>query len=249
MDERVAQAVRNNAVWCDAMCRAHGRPGEFRPAIWTNRHPVPPFYSNAVTLTRDGHANQLAAIRELLEAGIPGSWSVKDSFSTPNLDLAPLGFEVLFEATWIYRSAARRPAASIPGVRWARLTEVAELATWELAWRGDSANTVDDGQPRIFLPPLLQDETIAVVAAYEDGRIVAGAIGNITDDVTADAVVGVSNIFLLAHSGLGYRAGCIAAVMEAFPGRPLVGYEWADDLAAMQELGFEALGPLRVWVR
>jgi hypothetical protein len=28
-----------------------------------------------------------------------------------------------------------------------------------------------------------------------------------------------------------------------------VGYEAGDDLAEMQELGFEALGPLRVWVK
>ena len=37
--------------------------------------------------------------------------------------------------------------------------------------------------------------------------------------------------------------------MDAFPGLPLVGYEAGDDHAEMLELGFGALGPLRVWVK
>ena len=59
----------------------------------------------------------------------------------------------------------------------------------------------------------------------------------------------MSNLFVPAREGERFRAGCIAGVMDAFPGLPLVGYEAGDDLAGMQGLGFEALGPLRVWVK
>jgi hypothetical protein len=36
-DDRVELAARNNAVWCDTVCRAHGVPGEFLNGIWVNR--------------------------------------------------------------------------------------------------------------------------------------------------------------------------------------------------------------------
>ena len=73
MDKRTQQAVRNNAVWCDTVCRTHGRRGVFLDEIWINRHTTPRFYPNAVTLTETGAAAQLAGIRDLIEAGIPAS--------------------------------------------------------------------------------------------------------------------------------------------------------------------------------
>lgn len=78
---RVEHAARNNAVWCEAVCRVHGAPGEFHGALWLNRHRVPRFYPNVVTLcTQDGTASQLARIQDLVATGPPGRWSVKDSF-------------------------------------------------------------------------------------------------------------------------------------------------------------------------
>lgn len=83
MQSRAEQAARNNAIWCDTICRAHGFPGEFHDSLWLNRHPVPRFYPNVVTLA-DEHrsAEQLTHIRDLIAADLPGSWAVKDSFST-----------------------------------------------------------------------------------------------------------------------------------------------------------------------
>lgn len=60
---------------------------------------------------------------------------------------------------------------------------------------------------------------------------------------------GISNIFVPPGDGERLRAGCVAAAQDAFPGLPLVGYESGQDLAAMRALGFEATGPLRVWLR
>jgi hypothetical protein len=88
--DRVGLAVHNNAVWCDTICRVHGHAGEFLSGIWINRHATPQFYPNAVTLAAEQAADQLAAIRSLLAADIPGAWAVKDSFAV--LDLAPVGF-------------------------------------------------------------------------------------------------------------------------------------------------------------
>jgi hypothetical protein len=243
-DERLMQAVHNNAAWCDTVCRSHGQPGEFREGIWLNRGKVPLFYPNAMTLLAEmGVSAQLAAIRDLMVEGPPGGWGVKDSFCT--LDLALLGFRVLFEAQWIYRTALQpEPETSIPGVHWARITETAELARWEAAWRGEPANKLGTDQTSIFLPSLLADETIAFIAAYRQGQIVAGAIANRTGEV-----VGLSNLFVPGEAKTMFWAGCVAGVMVAFPGLPVVGYERGDDLAIAQTLGFESLGPLRVWLR
>lgn len=237
-DERVQHAVRNNAVWCDSVCRAHGRPGVFRDGIWVNRHPVPRFYPNAVTLAAAQPETQLADIRDLREAGIPGEWGVKDSFGC--LDLASLGFRVLFRAQWIWRRPAPPEAGEdVADARWVRIRQAPALAEWETAWGGASHSD----QERIFLPALLADARIAVVAAYHGNRIIAGAIANRATDV-----VGLSNLFVPAHDGERFWAGCVAAVGDAFPQLPIVGYVTDGDLGVAGALGFETIGALRVWV-
>ena len=219
--QRTLQTARNNALWCDVVCRAHGCPGEFTPDIWVTRRTAPRYYPNAVTLTQTGSATQIEHIAALCRAGIPGEWGVKDSFCT--LELTPLGFRVLFEAQWIYRLASLpKPASGGTGVRWGKVRTAAALAEWEEAWRGDAA----DGDA-IFLPALLDVTDVAVLAAHRGQQIVAGAIANRSDDV-----VGVSNIFLRASDGEVLRAGCVGAVMDAFPDLPLVGCESGAELTA-----------------
>jgi len=241
----VEQAARNNAIWCDAVCRAHDIPGEFYDAIWINWHPAPRFYSNAVTLAyeQDAAAQQLAFIRALLDAGLPNGWSIKDSFCT--LDLTALGFQVYFEASWLWRS----PALAVPhgtrnGARWQWVRDESELAQWETAWSGVPANMSSTKPPRLFVPALLSDQDLAFLAAYQDEAIVAGAIANRTENV-----VGVSNIFAPAAGNDLFWAGCIAMVHDRFPGLPLVGYQHGPELAVAQKVGFERLQGLRVWTR
>jgi hypothetical protein len=224
-------ATLNNAVWCDAVCRAHGGETEWGEAWWRNRLPSPPFYPNLVTLAPGGVEAQLAAVRGLLAEGLAGAFGVKDSFGM--LDLAPLGFQVLFEAEWLGR-APGAGGARAPGV--ARVTSEAELAAWEAGWQGGEA------APRLFLPVLLEDPEIAFLGVFEDGRAVAGAALNRSGEV-----VGVSNIYLPAEAGERWRAALLAAAEGVFPGLPLVAYEQGTDLAAMRAIGFAALGGLRVW--
>ncbi len=241
---RIEQAARNNAIWCDTVCRAHGTPGEFYDALWINRYPVPRFYSNAVSLSgqRDS-AMQLTRIQALIDSGLPGSWSVKDSFCT--LDLTELGFQVLFKATWLWRAtAATKPHGANTGTRWTWVRSAPELAQWETAWSSEPANTSVALLPRVFVPALLADQNLAFIAAYQDAAIVAGAIANRTDDV-----VGLSNAFAsVANSDL-FWAECVAAVQVRFPGLPLVGYQRGPGLAVAQAVGFERLHDLTVWIR
>ncbi len=203
---------------------------------------VPPFYPNADTLANaEAAEEQMAHIRTLLDAGIPGEWAVKDSFRS--LDLVPLGFRPLFDASWITRpSTAARPEADISGVHWDQVRSAAGLAAWEAAWRGEQRET-DETHP-IFLPGLLDDKDIIFIEARHAGTIIAGAIANRTGEV-----VGLSNLFVRAEDDESWRAGCVGAVMDLFPELPIVGYEAGHDLRAMLAQGFEKLGPVRIWVR
>ncbi|MBV8485919.1 MAG: hypothetical protein JO077_23975 [Verrucomicrobia bacterium] len=154
------KAARNNAEWCDFVCRSHGVPGEFYENIWTNRHTTPRFYPNAVTLSASQSTRQYEIVGELIKIGIPGDWAVKDSFDT--LDLASAGFHELMRGEWIHRPTSEIPEIRIPGISWRKIEEVAELRAWEDAWRGNSQE-----ESRIFMPRLLEEERIAFIAAFQ----------------------------------------------------------------------------------
>jgi hypothetical protein len=243
-DDLLQRAVRNNAEWCDVVCRAHGRPGEFREVMWINRRETPRFYPNLVTLAATaGPEAYVEGLRELAEAGAPGDWGVKDSFAA--LDLAPLGFRLLFDAQWIALAASDpRGEDVMPDVRWLKVERARDLADWESAWAGEPVDLKSSSLARVFLPTLLADDNVAFIAAYQDHRLVAGAIANRAADV-----VGWSNLFVPTVQADRFRGECLAQVMRAFPGLPVVGYEAGEALVQARSLGFGTVGPLRVWVR
>ncbi|WP_410577652.1 hypothetical protein [Amycolatopsis sp. lyj-108] len=127
----VADAARVNAHWCDVVCRT----GTFTRHVWKSAHRTPPLYPDAVTLAPD------ATVSEVLD-GIdtsPGC-SVKDSFAC--LDLSQAGFEVLFEATWITRTAQ---VPLEPG--WSRVDDRFDdpsVAVWSDGVSGVTANRDGD---------------------------------------------------------------------------------------------------------
>ncbi|MFN8444086.1 MAG: hypothetical protein U0175_25110 [Caldilineaceae bacterium] len=241
---QVEQAARNNAIWCDTLCRVHGAAGEFHESIWLNRNRVPRFYPNVVTLVEQHHIAAQRAQIEKLAATFPGHWAVKDSFA--ELALSALAFELLFEATWIWHApSAPLPKVDDQDVQWVRLEDAAQLTQWETAWSGNPIGQSATPQPPLFLPALLTNPNVAFVAAYQGSAIIAGAIANRTD-----TVVGLSNLFTpAAEDSVAFWAGCVATAQATFPGLPLVGYESGADLACAEAVGFEKLQSLRVWAR
>ena len=241
METRIKQAIRNNAQWCHRVCRAHGRPGEFFDEIWINRASLPRFYPNAQTLAERG-SRQLNLIRELIDQGLPSGWAVKDSFAS--LDLTVCGFTALFDAQWIYLTQERLAAVrldSAPELRWEIVRASQTLAEWEHAWC--EANH-DANRARVYLPVLLEDRDVAILAARHGDHIVAGAIGNKSADV-----IGWSNVFVkLGRDLRECTAGSLRMLSEIFPGLPVVGYEGGEALRGALLSGFQAIGPLRVWI-
>lgn len=236
----IEMAARNNAFWCDVVCRSHGRPGEFHEAFWINRHGTPRFYPDAVTLADERAAPaQLRVISDLIETSRDRSWAVKDSFAS--LDLTALGFEPLFDAEWIALSGDLPGVAGVPaGHRWCDVASEVDLADWERAWRGDEA--ANEPCARTFLPRLLDEADVRFVSVRRERRIVGGGI--LTRGV---GVVGLSNCFTLDAAPEDVWSALVACARLAFPGATLVGYESGADLETARRIGFETVGALRVW--
>ncbi|KAB0266540.1 hypothetical protein [Microvirga brassicacearum] len=234
----VELAARNNALWCDAVCRAHGRPGEFHDTLWFNRSGTPPFYPDAVTLAgASAVPEQWRALSALVELPRDGGWAVKDSFSS--LDLRVLGFRPLFDAAWIGLKPAPEFAPLPADCRLADMRNEPELAAWECAWKGESER---DG--RIFKPSLLSEPGIIFVAIISEERLVGGGVLN-----KGAGVVGLSNLFAREIEIEIVWRSLVARAAEAFPGLPLVGYEQEPDLTAALRCGFTRIGSLRIWHR
>lgn len=220
--------ARNNADWCVTVWRSHGLPVRRTPGLIFCPAPTPPFYPNAVTVSRDADPRMLAEfIAELRQtAGGPG-FSVKDSFAT--LDLSGAGMSVLFEARWIRREAGG--AVPSPALDWRAIADAEGLASWEAAWNATPA----DAGP-IFRPALLDEPRTLIAAGYDANDVIrAGGIGH-----DAAGVIGLSNLFggwIEAEAGLAHL----------LPGRERVGYESGDDLKASELRGFSATCALRVW--
>ncbi|BCL17603.1 hypothetical protein [Micromonospora sagamiensis] len=163
-------AARNNAAWCDAVCRAHGTTGVRDADAWSVPRRSPPWYPDAVTLRPEA---TVAALLRRVDAG-PGA-SVKDSFAA--LDLAPYGFRVLVAGRWIHRPAGDVPA----GPPLTPVTTASALAAWADAHGGVALRH----------PALLADPSVTVLAAY-------GPAGTVTGGAVVSAgggAVGVSNVF------------------------------------------------------
>ena len=114
----------------------------------------------------------------------------------------------------------------------------------EAAWRRDPDNALPDAQPPIFRPGLLADPDVVFVAARRGAAIVAGGIAN-----RHGGAVGISNLFVSEPGEGAHLAGLLSLAAGIYPGLPLVGYEPSDGTEAFERLGFERIGPLRVWVK
>ncbi|MFJ6792829.1 hypothetical protein [Streptomyces sp. NPDC091268] len=226
-------AARNNADWCDAVCRGHGLRPEFTAGAWTSALRTPTLYPDAVSLTPDASASALVAA---IDTASPGC-SVKDSFAV--LDLAGHGFEVLFEAQWIHRPAGAAAPAGAADMRleWSEVASAEALEEWEAAWDGEES-------AGLFRPSLLGEDSL-FLAGRAEGRIVAGAVAT-----TGGGVIGVSNLFAGDEADTDAAwAAVLARIGARWPDLEVVGYESGDDLDAAVRAGFAPLGPLRVWLR
>ncbi|MFI4934766.1 MAG: hypothetical protein ACHP7N_09130 [Caulobacterales bacterium] len=221
-------AAANNAAWCISIWRSHGLEVRRQHGMVACVGAPPRFYPNAVTVDpKTDPATQRAWLAELAGAA-DAAVAVKDSFQT--LELAAEGYSELFQASWIRRDA--RLAAGPRRLDWRLVEDAEDLTAWELAWQ--------DGQPsgpRIFLPSLLADRSLGILAGVSSGRIVAGCVLSVTG-----RVVGLSHVF-------GDYGDVVRAATAQFDRHDLVGYERSEALEDALACGFEPVGRLTVWSR
>ncbi len=260
IDERVLAAARNNAAWCDAVCRAHGGVTRMTARLWWNEHESPPFYPRVVTLDPAATADDLRVLAEHDATGAEGAegaegaaaakgaegadCAVKDGFAA--LDLAAQGFDPLFEARWIWRDPGPKSGASL-ALRWRVVATPDELAAWEAAWwRGAGVDPrTRTASPPLFPPVLLDAPGVSFLAACDAaGEVVAG--GALAD---AAGAIGIACAFFHGIDPVRGMHDLAAAVQQLHPARPLTGYASGAELAAAVASGFTILGPLRVWIR
>ena len=227
MTDRIALAARNNALWCDAVCRSHGLTSVLDDLAWTSRTRTPPYYPDAVTLSPDTTEHDVLARID------PGDGaSIKDSWS--RLDLTTEDFARLVVGEWLWFDT---PDVRADGRMWRRI-DATEFTAWARAWARDPEDAA------ILRPGLLGEPNVHVLAAADDDDpFAAGAIVNVTGPVA-----GVSNTFSRdVDDSLVWR-GAIRAARELVGTRPLVGWEAGDGVAAAAEAGAERLGTLTVWI-
>jgi hypothetical protein len=225
VERRLRIAVDASVGWYEDLFALHGVPSTMRDGLWSGLGPPPPLHSDALVVEPSVTASQVAARLE----GRPHA-GFKDSFSS--VDGAVLGMDLLFEAEWIHRAALDGGPAEMPD-SWSVVVSRAELAEWT-----SGHDTAD-----VLLPGLLDRAHFRILAKHDAGRIVAGAIARL-----GSGAVDVSNV----HADPGHRVDWaeLATVVAAhFPGRPLVGYERGDELAAALDGRWDRVGTLRVWVR
>ena len=212
------------------MCQSHGLQAGFENEAWTCSSRTPPYYPDAITLVPNPSVPHLLS---RIDASV--GCSIKDSFAS--LDLYSYGFRVLFDAQWITRTSNGPQHSEGENQCWGLVRDVDDLASWEQAWRRG------DGPTGIFRAELLDNDSVAILAARNGDRIVAGAVLN-----RSSMVVGISNFF--ANSGVdsASRSGCLTFAEWLFPAARFVGYESGDGLGAIRSNGFDTAGPLRVWI-
>ena len=223
----LSAAVEDSAAWCDIVCSTHGLTPAWGRRVWSVPRRSPLGYPDATTLVRGVTA---AEVLGRIDSG-PGA-SVKDSYA--DLDLAPHGFEVLFDASWIARSPDHpQPGPSLGDIGWESVDDEPTLERWAAA----------HGMVDAFRATLLGRGDVRILGRRDTDEFVAGAVALGHPDV-----VGLSNVFCTGGDPAGAYAEAAAAALACYPGRPLVGYETGDDLVRALAAGFRAIGPLRVWV-
>jgi hypothetical protein len=217
-------AVRENATWCDLVCRSQRLRPDADARMWWSDRRTPSLYPDAVTL--DPTVSEFDVLGRIHDAS---GASVKDSFAA--LDLAPDGYRVLFDAAWFARPPGPAPAGVDDAFE--RIADKFTFGAWRHAWGGP-----DD----VLLPGLLRTSTVTIFGARTpDERYDRGGILNRTS-IGGTPVVGLSNTF-------GSVVDVARAAAARAPDAWIVGYDDAGVVETLERDGFASCGPLRVWAR
>jgi hypothetical protein len=221
VDPRLRLAVDASLAWYDDVFALHGIAVARSDGLWRALDDPPAYHSAVKTIVPGVDADRV------LEATEPfASCSVADSFG----DMCPSGFALRFEAVWLHLDGGF--SAGLPA-GWSVVSSPAALARW--SDRHDYAG--------VLRATTLDNPRFTVLARSDGDDLIGGAIVH-----DGAAAVGLSNTWSAEGHEPDWDA-LLAAARAVHPGRPLTDYAHGDDLTGMLRLGFQPLGPQRVWVR
>ncbi|OED38927.1 hypothetical protein AB833_18025 [Chromatiales bacterium (ex Bugula neritina AB1)] len=224
-DSKPDEAILNNVAWCNAIADSHGIATHRQKSVWHCDHPMPPFYPNIITLSKDAQIDKLI---KTIDSRLAPGWGIKDSFG--NLDLSGKGFSLAFDANWYCRIPS--PITNLKSSLAVNAVKTqSDLDRWVKAWGEEQ---------RIFTSPLLQNTAVELILAEHNGRVVSGLATN-----QSGKSVGISNVFGLPNGILD----CVADVARRHPEKVLVGYGDKEEIEILSTIGFREIGNLRVWLR
>lgn len=222
VDPRLRVAVDSSLAWYDALCALHGVAGRVEEGLWVVGGSPPPLHSAVKTIEPGIDPARVARIA-------PSRGGVADSFG--DLGLESYGFDLLFVARWIHRSADQQPARGL-AAGWSVVASAAELTDW----------TAHHDTSEVLLPALLERSSFQVLARHTDGDLTAGAVLHV-----GTGAVSVSNVWMKDRGDDTWR-DLVRNAGALWPGRALVGYERGTDLDSALAAGFVDVGPQLVWV-
>lgn len=223
---RTQLAALNNALWCAAVWRSRGLLTEVSSGAWFTRQETPSLYPNMVTVDPDDARGRQLAIASQIGGALRKA-SVKDSYAV--LSLGNCGFQELFSAQWLWAAPGSlsfiKSTDNIEVV-----TDPADVGEWIATWEemGGAANNL--------FPSVALDGAVEIWGKRtETGRFCGGLIA-----YRSSETVGITNAFgsidglFYAASREGSEAVCC--------------YQQGAALSRGITQGFEAIGPLKVWI-
>ena len=229
----VAAAARNNAEWCDLVCRAStGARACSAADAWTTTRRAPQYYPDAVTLEPDADRR---ALLDRVDAtrGLLGQGQLRRRSTSHRSDSVCSS-----KPQWIGRARGSGSGAR-PQRAGDRSGALASSTSGKQAWAGPAAATVSvpSGAPR-------RSERRRARRSPRRTRASRARCSNRGADV-----IGLSNLFADDGDLEAAWARAVAAATRPFPTSAIVGYESGDALAVARRHGFVSLGALRVWIK
>ncbi|MFC5602673.1 hypothetical protein [Sporosarcina koreensis] len=218
------KAVENNIAWCELVCAAYGKRSYTTERVWGLHTTAPTYYPELITTKRSTTETDIIEFLKLDHVG-----SIKDSYAT--LQLEPYGYQMLFEAEWIWHPALIEQESKRS--QWNIVRTEKEFERW----------TKMTGLENSIPSGLLDIEGVKIFYTDRPNGF-AGFIASAAADV-----IGISNVFSSGGDEIDLWRAIPQVAAREFPGLPLVGYEQGDSLSSALSSGWTSIGPLRVWIK
>ncbi|WP_397536515.1 hypothetical protein [Rummeliibacillus pycnus] len=223
MRSKIDRAVLNNIAWCQIVCVTHGIVGISKENIWGLHSKAPTFYPEVIISDKRATIEE---VKYFIENGKVSS--IKDSYA--NLNLTLLGFDILFDAEWI----VHEPVLDFEPIQknWRIIASEKDFKKW----------TDASGLENVIKSELLKQPDVKIFICETKAGI-SGFIANLSE-----SVVGISNVFSVGDEEKKLWKDIPNIISKEFPKLLMVGYEHNSSLIVAKSSGWEAIGPLRVWI-